>query len=207
MKIGYMKNMENDTSSTAKFERMKQEGVEKIIVELSTNKDNYQKMLLESIETMSEKDILVINSLDDLGENIDDIINVVKKLEEKDIGISVFNAHLDRLSDENDWDLQRLLRKQLLLVLVWVEVKEKNEIRRRQAKGMETIKALKDQKGSGRPKKYSKNAKDPEDRNVYYNVIQMLKNDVPIKRISDTLNISRNTIYTIREEFLHNDNE
>ncbi|WP_260288374.1 recombinase family protein [Peribacillus aracenensis] len=206
MRIGYIKSMEYDTTSTVNLEIMKKVGVEKIIVELSTNKDNYQKMLLESIESMEEKDILVINSLDDLGESIVDIINVVQKLDEKDLGISVINAHVDQ-DIVDDWNLQRLLLKQLLLVLVWVEDKEKNEIKKRQAKGMETIKALKDSKGSGRPKKYSKYAKDPEDRDIYFNVIQMLKNDVPIKRISDSLKISRNTIYTIKEEFLHKDND
>lgn len=204
MRIGYIKSMEYDT--TVNLERMKKVGVEKIIVELSTNKDNYQKMLLESIESMEEKDILVIISLDDLGESIVDIINVVQKLVEKDLGISVINAHVDQ-DIVDDWNLQRLLLKQLLLVLVWVEDKEKNEIKKRQAKGMETIKALKESKGSGRPKKYSKYAKDPEDRDIYFNVIQMLKNDVPIKRISDSLKISRNTIYTIKEEFLHKDND
>lgn len=180
---------------------MEKIGVEKVIVELDPNKDNYQKMLLESIESMMEKDILIIDSLDDLGESIEDIINVVRKLDDKGLAIHVINSNMDQ-SFVDDWELQRLLIKQLLLVLLWVEDKEKNEIKKRQAKGMEVIKALKDSKGSGRPKKYSKFAKDPEGREIYFNVIQMLNHDVSITKISESLKISRNTIYTIKEEYL-----
>ncbi|MGG4263787.1 recombinase family protein [Peribacillus simplex] len=206
MRIGYVKNWRQVNTSTEKFEKMKKVGVEKIIVELGTNKDNYQKMLLESIESMVEKDILVIDSLDDLGDSIVDIINVVRKLDDKGLAIHVINTNVDR-KFVDDWNLQRLLLKQLLLVLVWVEDKEKNEIKKRQAKGMEVIKALKDSRGSGRPKKYSQYAKDPEDREIYFNVIQMLNHDVPITKIAESLKISRNTIYTIKEEYLHNDND
>ncbi|MBT2606713.1 recombinase family protein [Bacillus sp. ISL-53] len=201
MRIGYIKNWRHVNKSTEKFEKMEKIGVEKIIVELDPNKDNYQKMLLESIESMMEKDILIIDSLDDLGESIEDIINVVRKLDDNGLAIHVINSNMDQ-SFVDDWELQRLLIKQLLLVLLWVEDKEKNEIKKRQAKGMEVIKALKDSKGSGRPKKYSKFAKDPEDREIYFNVIQMLRHDVPITKISESLKISRNTIYTIKEEYL-----
>ncbi|MFB7304571.1 helix-turn-helix domain-containing protein [Heyndrickxia sporothermodurans] len=212
MKVGYVKNLQNNTTPMEIIEGMKKEGVEKIIVELSSDQDSYQKMLFESIETMVSKDILVINALDDLGESLLDIISVVEKLDEKDIGIrllSSLNSNIDFNIKEfmDDWDIQRLLRKQLLLVLIWVENKEKNDIRKRQIKGMETMKALKNQKGSGRPKKYSKYAKDPEDRKIYHDTIHMLDNEIPIKRIAETLNISRNTIYTIRDEYLKNGKE
>lgn len=177
---------------------MEKEGAAKIIIEIASNHEDYQKMLTESIENMDGKDILLIKEFDDLGESIDDIINIVQKLDEKDIGLQVLDN--PNQYDINDWNVQTILRKHLLYILNWVEDKERYDIRRRQAKGIETIKALKEQKGSGRPKKYSKYAKDPGDREIYYAVVDMLENDVAIKRISETLKISRNTIYTIKQE-------
>ncbi len=196
MKVGYIKNIHNEPSPNKVLSSMETAGAEKIIVEVCPNED-YQRMLLDSIQNMAAKDILAIQTLDDLGDNIVDIINVVEKLEEKDIGIQVLDIES---YDTNDSCLQHIFRKNLLLILAWLEDKERNEIRKRQAKGMENIRALKARKGSGRPKKYSKYAKDPEDREVYFSVVNMLASDVPIKRIADTLNVSRNTIYTIREE-------
>lgn len=210
LKIGYIKDGKNDNSHLIK--EMKEQGVNKIIVEVNIDQDQYQTMLLESINSMMENDILVVNTLDDLGDGLEDIINVVKKLDEKNIGIQVLNLNMDSIegkdfkNNENNFKLQRLIRKFLLSVLTWIENKEKIEIRKRQVKGMETIKALKE-KRSGRPKKYSKYAKDPEDREIYFKVVDLLKHGVAIKRISEELNISRNTIYTIRDEFLHKDSD
>lgn len=196
MKVGYIKNLHHEPFPNKLIDNMKIAGVQKTIVEVCPSED-YQKMLLESIEAMASEDVLVIQTLDDLGDNIVDVINVVEKLEEKNIGIQVLDIHS---LDLNNNDLQHIFRKNLLLFLIWLEDKERNEIRKRQAKGIENIRALKARKGSGRPKKYSKYAKDPEDREVYFTVIDMLTNDVPIKRIADTLNVSRGTIYTIKEE-------
>lgn len=201
MKVGYIKNINNDPSSKGLIQWMEKEGAEKIIIEVANNRDreNYQKMLLESIQNMKEKDILVIYSFDDLGESVMDVINIVEKLDERDIGIQVLDSKTP-LFDENNWQMQTIIRKQLLFVLNWIEDKEKNDIKKRQSIGIEKIKALKAKTGSGRPKKYSKYAKDPEDRKIYYSVVEMLENDIPIKRISETLKISRNTIYTIKKE-------
>lgn len=196
MKVGYIKNLHHEPFPNKLLDNMKRAGVQKTIVEVCPNED-YQKMLLESIEAMTSEDVLVIQTLDDLGDNIVDVINVVEKLEEKNVGVQVLDVKsLDMMNNE----IQHIFRKNLLLILVWLEDKERNEIRKREAKGIENIRALKARKGSGRPKKYSKFAKDPEDRDVYFSIIDMLKNDIPIKRISDALNISRNTIYTIKEE-------
>jgi len=184
---------------------MEQEGADKIIIEVSTNHEDYQKMLIESIQNMKEKDILLIKAFDDLGESVVDIINIVKKLDEKDIGLQVLDN--PNTYDVNDWNVQTILRKQLLFILNWVEGKERNDIRMRQAKGIERFKALKEKKGTGRPKKYSQYAKDPNDREIYYAVVDMLENNVAIKRIAETLNISRNTIYTIKEELQKHTNE
>lgn len=200
MKIGYIKDIKTDSSPNTLLSKMMEEGVDKIIIEVSKKHENYQEMLLKSIQDMEKRDVLVINTLDDLGENIVDIISIVKKLDEKDIGIKVLDIPEDPIAKEYDWQLKQLIRKQLLILLEWLKDKEQKDIRKRQVRVIENMKALKDQKGSGRPKKYSEYAKDPEDREIYFSVVTMLENNVPIKKISDSLNISRNTIYSIKED-------
>lgn len=182
MKIGYIKDITNDSSPL--INKMKKKGVSKIILSL------------DNVQDISQKDILVVRSLDDLGDTLTDIINVLQELYNNGNRIEVLE-HLDNTIKIKEWDI-----KQLLVVLMWVRIKETNEILRRQSEGMNIIKALKDQKRPGRPKKYSKDAKNKEDRDIYFHVKYMLDNKVPIKRISDTLNITRNTIYTIRDEEL-----
>lgn len=204
MKIGYLKNISDITSTNEIISNMEKEDVEKIIVEVINNKENCQYMLLSIIETMTSNDILVIQSLDALiGETLADIINIIKKLDEKQIDIQVLEKSFSSL-EKNDSSNYTILRKQLLIILQWLDQwlknKEKDYLKKRKLDSEKLISSSLLEKGSGRPKKYSNYAKNPKDREVYLNVIDMLKNDIPIKRISEKLKISRNTIYKIKDE-------
>ncbi|WP_025731514.1 helix-turn-helix domain-containing protein [Heyndrickxia ginsengihumi] len=208
MKIGYILDRGTDNSNLIK--KMKVQGVNKIIVDINLDQEQYQTMLLESVNSMMENDVLVINTLDDLGASLEDIINVIKKLDEKNIGIQVLNLNTDSIGFENsknNHQSQRMIGKFLLSLLIWLENKRKREIKKQEVKEVDTIKALKEKSGAGRPKKYSKYAKDMKDREIYFSVIDLLKHGVAIKRISEELNISRNTIYKIRGEWSSNDCE
>lgn len=183
------------------LKKMKSEGVQRIIMDLDETA-NPLELLLNNIKAMESKDILVVENLDELGESLQDIIEIVEKLDEKDIGILILAEAVEELSSaaKKDWFLQTMLRKQLLLTLKWVYEKELNDIRKRETVGMQYIKALKEKRTSGRPKKYHRYAEDPEDRRIYLNVVKMLDNNVSITRISEAVNISRNTVYVIRDE-------
>lgn len=201
-KIGYIKNFMDELSpNTHILNRMKQEGVQRIIMELDEAEDPLT-LLLNNVDNMNSRDILVVWDIDELGESIKDIIKVLEKLDEKDIGILLLEERVEELTNacKNDWNMQAMLRKQLILTLKWVNNKELNDIRKRETVGMQYIKSLKEQRGSGRPKKYHRNAADPEDRRIYLNVVKMLDNNVPISKISNAVNISRGTIYVIKEE-------
>ncbi|MEY8742803.1 recombinase family protein [Bacillales bacterium AN1005] len=201
-KIGYVKNFMDELSpKDAILKKMKIEGVQRIIMDLDETA-NPLELLLNNIESMQSKDILVVENLDELGESLEDIIKIIEKLDEKDIGILILDEAVDELSiaAKKDWVMQAMLRKQLLLTLKWVYKKEINDIRKRETVGMQYIKALKEKRTSGRPKKYHRYAEDPEDRRIYLNVVKMLDNNVSITRISEAVNISRNTVYVIRDE-------
>lgn len=199
MKIGYIRAISNGSISNDLISKLEHAGVEKIILGLGTNTKKDYDTLLESIDSMNDNDVLVINTLDDLGDSISDIINILKIINKKDIYLQIIES-LFNSEDLSDFRTNKLLRRNMLEILIWVENKEQRDIQRRQREAIQLIKSTKKMQGSGRPKKYSQDAKNPEDREVYFNVINMLNNDIPIKRISEILNISRNTIYVIKEE-------
>lgn len=52
----------------------------------------------------------------------------------------------------------------------------------------------------GRPKLYSANAKDPQRRLVYKNIVEDLKKGVAISKIAKDYNITRQTVYRIKKD-------
>lgn len=202
MKIGYIKRIDQDKSSSDMIHKMESLGVDKIILEVSTQENMTQTMLMETISEMTAEDLLVINELDELGNSFADCIDILKQLEAKDIGIIVLDDNYDHktVSIEN-FEFYRFLRSQMINILIWAEKKEKEDINRREIEAIEELKLANSAKrGRGRPKKYAKDAEDAEDRKTYHQVVAMLKEDFPVTQISDTLDISRNTIYSIKEE-------
>ncbi|HFC9436647.1 TPA: helix-turn-helix domain-containing protein, partial [Enterococcus hirae] len=52
----------------------------------------------------------------------------------------------------------------------------------------------------GRPKLYSADTKDPQRRLVYKSIVQDLKNGIAISKISKEYNVTRQTIYRIKND-------
>lgn len=50
----------------------------------------------------------------------------------------------------------------------------------------------------GRPLLYSPNAKDPQKRIIYHKVVEMLKEGQAISKIAKEVNITRQTVYRIK---------
>ncbi|MET1438725.1 helix-turn-helix domain-containing protein, partial [Staphylococcus aureus] len=75
---------------------------------------------------------------------------------------------------------------------------ERNESKRRQAQGIQVAKS----KGvyKGRPLLYSPNAKDPQKRIIYHRVVEMLEEGQSISKIAKEVNITRQTIYRIKND-------
>ncbi|MDU7542555.1 MAG: helix-turn-helix domain-containing protein, partial [Escherichia coli] len=73
-----------------------------------------------------------------------------------------------------------------------------NESKRRQAQGIQVAK----EKGvyKGRPLLYSPNAKDQQKRIIYHRVVEMLEEGQSISKIAKEVNITRQTIYRIKND-------
>lgn len=199
LKIGYIKNFETIDERDAQIEYMTKLGVSRIVLEVESNVLQGRQSLIDSINSIGKSDVLVVRRLDDLGDSLPDIIDTLKRLETRKIDLECIDLP-NLYKDVNDIKIKRLLQKQLLSILSWVECKERDDIARMQANAVRVLKELKSQKGSGRPKKYAVNAKDSKDREIYFQAVKMLENNIPIKRIAEKLNISRNTIYSIKKD-------
>jgi len=203
-KVGYIRNISTQTIEE-QFESLKKHNVDKIITEIKekSNENHYQDNLKECIETLNTNDFLVVNSIDVLGDNTNDIVEILRQLDMKNIGLLILEIPIDDINIE-DINVQKIFIRQLIYILTWINNREieyiREGIRKRQALGVCKAKGTK-----GRPKKYSQFADDPNDRKIYYKVLSMLNNNVPIKQIAETTGLSRNTVYNIRNEMISNE--
>lgn len=151
------------------------------------------------INKLDSGDIIVINSLDSLGNSINEIIDILALLNQKGIGLQVLEIKLNDEEIEilNNDKVQMIIQKYLINALYLLDEKSKADIKIRQSLGISQVKKRTKQ---GRPKKYSADAENPEDRRVWRQVVDMLKSDIPINQISNELDLSRNTVYRIKED-------
>lgn len=157
--------------------------------------------LTRAFQFLREKDVLIVESLERLGRNYDEIVQMVQHLDQKEIGLMVLNMPI--LSQNlGDPQLQKLIRNMIIQVLSWAAQNEREESKRKQRQGIEIAK----RKGhyKGRPVKYSAEAKDPRDRLTYQAIVKKLKREEPIKRIAEETGVTRDTVYRIKREIFLN---
>ncbi|MIM12055.1 recombinase family protein, partial [Listeria monocytogenes] len=172
----------------------------KIFQEKMSGKSMTERLeLKKALQFIREKDILIVESLDRLGRNYDDIVQMVQQLDQKEIGLIILNLPI--LNQEmGDPNLQKLIRNMIVQLLSWTAQNEREEIKRKQRQGIEIAK----RKGhyKGRPVKYSAEAKDPRDRMTYHVIVNKLKQEEPIKKIAENTGVTRDTVYRIKKELL-----
>ncbi len=208
VKIGYARYISDNQSSDNVVKIMEKAKVDKLIFGISSQ-SNDQKKFKEFIHTLEKEDILVVKGLETLGETIIDIIDILNLLNEKEIGIQVLeiNSNTDEDVELKNVRFQKILKRYLIHVLELASDNLKEDIRYRQSIGAKYAKRVntKKKKTKGRPKKYSENAKDPYDREIYYAVVAMLDKNIPISDIADELYLSRTTVYRIKEDIEKDD--
>lgn len=198
MKVGYARVSTIDQNLDRQIEALERAGAEKIFQERMSGKSMTERLELQkALQFLREKDILIVESLDRLGRNYDDIVQMVQKLDQKEIGLIVLNLPI--LNQEMGYpNLQKLIRNMIVQLLSWTAQNEREEIKRKQQQGIEIAK----RKGhyKGRPVKYSADAKNPRDRMTYHVIVNKLKQEEPIKKIADDTGVTRDTVYRIKNE-------
>lgn len=198
MKIGYARVSTTDQNLDRQMEALERAGAEKIFQEKMSGKSMTKRLELQkALQFLREKDILIVESLDRLGRNYDEIVQMVQKLDQKEIGLVVLNLPI-LIQEIGDLGLQKLIRNMIVQLLSWTAQNEREEIKRKQRQGIEIAK----RKGhyKGRPVKYSADAKNPRDRMTYHVIVNKLKQEEPIKKIAEETGVTRDTVYRIKKE-------
>ena len=198
MKIGYARVSTTDQNLDRQIEALKKVGAEKIFEEKMSGKSmTDREELQKALSFLREKDVLIVESLDRLGRNYDDIVQMVQRLDRKEIGLIVLNLPILN-HDLGDPNLQKLIRNMIVQLLSWTAQNKREEIKRKQRQGIEIAK----KKGhyKGRPVKYADDAKNPRDRMTYNVIVNKLKKGEPIKKIAEETDVTRDTVYRIKKE-------
>ena len=92
MKVGYACVSTTDQNLDRQMEALERAGAEKMFQEKMPGKSMTARLeLKKALHFLREKDTLIVDSLDRLGRNYDDIVQMVRKLDQKEIGLIVLN--------------------------------------------------------------------------------------------------------------------
>ena len=120
--------------------------IEKVFEDKITGASRNRPGLTEMIAFCRDGDCVVVHSLDRLGRDIRDLLNIVEELNAKGVTIEFVSERLKFSKDEND-PLARLQLHMLAAFAQW----ERNISKARQAEGISRAKAQNPEKYQGRP--------------------------------------------------------
>ena len=198
MIIGYARVSSIDQNLERQLDNLKTLGVEKIFTEKQSGKliEN-RPVFQEALNFVRMGDRFVVESIDRLGRNYDEVINTVNYLKDKEVQLMITSLPIMNEVIGNPL-LDKFMKDLIVQILAMFSEQERNESKRRQEQGIKIAK----KKGvyRGRPLLYSPNAKDPQKRIIYHQVVKMLEEGKAITKISKEVNITRQTVYRIKHE-------
>ena len=198
MIIGYARVSSIDQNLERQLDNLKTFGVEKIFTEKQSGKSvENRPVFQEALNFVRMGDRFVVESIDRLGRDYDEIIETVSYLKEKDVQLMITSLPMMNEVIGNPL-LDKFMKDLIVQILAMISEQERNESKRRQAQGIKVAK----EKGiyKGRPVLYSPNAKDPQKRLVYQRVVEMLDQGISISKIAKEVDITRQTVYRIKNE-------
>ncbi|WP_288174177.1 recombinase family protein [Streptococcus pneumoniae] len=198
MIVGYARVSSNDQNLERQLENLKTICDEKIFTEKQSGKyiEN-RPVLQEALNFLRMGDRFVVESIVCLGRNYDEVIHTVNYLKDKEVQLMITSLPMMNEVVGNPL-LDKFMKDLIIQILAMVSEQERNESKRRQAQGIQVAK----EKGiyKGRPLLYSPNAKDPQKRIIYHRVVEMLEEGQSISKIAKEVNITRQTIYRIKND-------
>ena len=196
MIVGYARVSSIDQNLERQLENLKIFGVEKIFTEKQSGKSvENRPVFQEALNFVRMGDRFVVESIDRLGRNYDEVINTVNYLKDKEVQLMITSLPMMNEVIGNPL-LDKFMKDLIIQILAMVSEQERNESKRRQEQGIKVAK----EKGvyKGRPLLYSPNAKDPQKRIIYHRVVEMLEEGKAISKIAKEVNITRQTVYRIK---------
>lgn len=198
MKIAYARVSSSEQNVDRQIDELKKLGAEKIFIEKQSGTTIKNRPIFqESLSYVRESDVFMVEAIDRLGRNYDEIIQTVNELKEKNVQLYITSLPTMENMMGNPL-LDQFIKDIIIQILAMIADQERTESKRRQAQGIKSAK----ERGvyKGRPQLYSKEAKDPQKRVIYAQVVKDLKEGISISEISKTYNVTRQTIYRIKSE-------
>ena len=196
MIVGYARVSSIDQNLERQLENLKMFSAEKIFTEKQSGKSiENRPVLQEALNFVRMGDRFIVESIDRLGRNYDEVINTVNYLKDKEVQLMITSLPVMNKVIGNPL-LDKFMKDLIIQILAMVSEQERIESKRRQAQGIQVAK----EKGvyKGRPLLYSPNTKDLQKRIIYHKVVEMLKEVQAISKIAKEVNITRQTVYRIK---------
>lgn len=187
-------NLERQIESLEKF------GAEKIFVEKKSGATIEQRLVFqEALNFVREEDTFMVEAIDRLGRNYDEVIQTVNYLKQKKVKLVITSLPIMAEAIGNPL-LDHFIKDLIVQILAMISEQERTESKRRQAQGIEIAKSNGLYKG--RPKLYGPNAKNPQRRAVYRNIVDELEKGTAISKIAKEYGVTRQTVYRIKEDYI-----
>lgn len=197
MKIGYARVSSKTQNVERQTKELQEYGCEDIFIDIASGKNFDRPNYIVMKNKLRKGDELVIHDLSRFGRNKDEIIKEWKEIIELKADINVLNMPVLNTAQYKDIKgIGKLISEIFLSVMSWTVEEERNRIREAQQEGIAIAKGK--GKFKGRPIKYHENAKNPQDRLVYNEIIKMISVGESVIDISKKTGVTRRTIYNIK---------
>lgn len=198
MIFGYARVSSKTQNLSRQLHELQEFGCDRIYQEKQSGKNFDRPIYKEMRSKMRFGDVLVVHDLSRFGRNKQEIRDEWQVLIDEEIDIVVLNMPiLDTRKYKELEGVGQLVSDLVLTLLSWMVDEERERIRIAQREGIEIAK--KQGKFRGGKKRYHKGATG-KDKVIYDEVVKCLKENVSVMDIHRKIGLSRNTIYSIKNE-------
>ena len=198
MKVAYARVSSIDQNLDRQIDSLKKFGAEKLFIEKKSGASIEKRPVFqEALAFVREQDIFMVDALDRLGRNYDEVIETVNFLKQKNVNLIITSIPIMAEAIGNPL-LDKFIKDLIIQILAMIAEQERAESKRRQSQGIQLAKEKNAYKG--RPRLYSENARDPQKRIVYRNIVTDLKAGKAIATIAKEYGVTRQTVYRIKNE-------
>ena len=182
MNVFYARVSTNEQNDARQIERATEEGYDKIFLDRASGKNAEREELKKMMDYIREGDTVTVLSIDRLGRNHVDILNIVTEIKNKGAMFKCLNPAFDTSTPFGDF---------FLGILSSIAELERKQILERQREGIEIAKRNGKYKG--------RKAKQLDNFEGIYN--QWADNKISMEQAGKLLNVSRSTFYRRAKQY------
>jgi len=182
MNIAYIRVSTIDQNEERQIKAMEREDIKKYFIEKVSAKDANRPKLLEMIDFAREGDMIYIKDFSRLARSTQDLLNIVKELDEKGVKLKSLKENLDTNTSTG---------KLMLTMIGAINEFERSNMLERQREGIAIAKSNGVYKGR-------KEIQKPDDWNEVYK--QWKNRELTANMAMEILGLKRNTFYKLVSE-------